>query len=202
MECYDKAMKIKFSKEVRAALKRFSNVDRREYIEKAVEKQLAKDAQDPVVISRGTVQFCRGGSLIVDEWSASDSGSVCSSGGNQSNELLPYQKEMQQAIDRGAKVSIRHRDQIPPSEVLYRSTASDPEQKESEPVSETPRVTTWGPVEGTVQYSHSCISGSGSGFVGVGFAGGGGSRFTSGSPVSDSGYVFGSGTGGNASQSN
>jgi len=141
MECYYKGMKIKFSNEVRAALKKFSKVDRSEYIEKAVAKQLAKDAQDPIVISRGTVEFHGGGS-------------------------------------------------------------------------ESTRVTTWGPVEGTVPFSHSCSSGSGSGFVGVGFAGGGGSWVTSGSPVSGSGggggasrhrladSDYGSGTGGNASQSN
>ena len=128
MECYYKGMKIKFSNEVRDALRKFSKVDRSEYIERSVAKQLAKD---------GRIAF-----------------------------------------------------------------PNDPEQKESEPVSESPRVTTWGPVEGTVPFSYSCSSGSGSGFVGVGFAAGGGSRFTSGSPVSDSGYVFGSGTGGNASQSN
>jgi len=235
------AMNIKFSKEVRAALREFSKVDRREYIEKAVAKQLAKDAQEPLVISRGTVEFHGGGSEsprvttltpvegtvpfsyscssgsgsgfvgvgfaggggswvtsgspVSDSGLGYDSGSGfgSSSGGNSSNELLPFQQEMQKAIEQGYKVSIRHRDQIPPSEVLYRSPGSvgnvpnssgggsivideyDAEQKESEPVSESPRL---------------IDPGSGHGYSG----GGGASRLTS--------RLDGSGAGGNASLCN
>ena len=164
------AMKIKFSKEVRDALREFSKVDREAYIQNAVANQLAEDEQDPV---EETAQFfhdsgsgsgytmkplkesstlinpgsgygyaggggCRftSGSPVSD----SGSGSVCSSGGHSSNHLPRFQQEMQQAIDQGYKVSIRNRDQIPPSEVLDRSPVSDAEQKEPEPVtSETPR---------------------------------------------------------------
>ena len=127
MECYYKGMKIKFSNEVRDALKEFCKCDRSEYVQNVIAKQLAKDG----------------------------------------------------------------RIEVP----------SDAEQKESEPVSESSRVTTWGPVEGTVQYSHSCSSGSGSGFVGVDFA------IRNGIPVADGSPVpafsgLGPSTGGNASQSN
>ena len=86
------AMKIKFPKKVRAALKRFSKVDREAYIQNAIAKQLAKDGRIAV--------------------------------------------------------------------------PSDAKQKEPEPVSETSRVNTLTPVEGTVPFSYSCSSGSGSGFVG------------------------------------
>ena len=150
------AMKIKFPKKVRAALREFSKVDREAYIQNAVAKQLAKDGRIavPSDFSRGTVEFFSGGgSLFIDEWSDSDteqketepvtietpkpvspvsdsaygsgSGFGPSSGGNSSNELLPFQKEMQQAIEQGYKVSIRHRDCIPPSEVLVRSPQSN-----------------------------------------------------------------------------
>jgi len=126
MECYYKDMKIKFSKEVRAALRKFSKVDRSEYIEKAVEKQLAKDAQDPVVISRGTVEFFSGGGGIVEGSPVSDSDYGPASnprfgGGGSSNNLHPYQKEWLMAREREGRISFSNRDQIPPSEVLDRS---------------------------------------------------------------------------------
>jgi len=126
MACYYKAMKIKFSKEVRAALKGFSKVDRREYIEKAVVKQLTKDKQSPLVVSRELVEFfSRGGSLLVDgsPVSASDFGSVSNPwfGSDSSNHWHPYQKEWLMEREREGSISSRHRDWVPPSEVIDRS---------------------------------------------------------------------------------
>jgi len=124
MECYYKGMKIKFSNEVRDALRKFSKVDRSEYVQNVIAKQLAKDG----------------------------------------------------------------RIEVP----------SDAEQKESEPVSESPRPKPWDPVEANARY-HS------SGSVYCYFTGGG---IATGGPVSDSGLGydsssgFGPNSGGNASQSN
>ena len=203
------AMKIKFPKKVRAALREFSKVDREEYIQNAVAKQLAKDGRisAPSDVSRGTVEFFSGGgSLFIDEWSDSDTGQKetepvtietpkpvspvsafdfgPSSGGIPRDNLPRYQDKELEAMYREG---IRNRDWVPPSEVLVRSPVSDAEQKESEPVSESSRVTTWGPVEGTVHYCRD------------------GSLLVQGSPasVSDSAYGsgsgFGSSSGGNSS---
>jgi len=239
-------MKIKFSKQVRAALKGFSKVDRREYVQNVVANQLTKDGRievpsdaeqkesEPVTSEtprpihpasgsgdaggggRGSVSppvfYAGGGGSIGSSGSVCSAGGVTSefgtvfrggitlrvpsrsnalelegrspasdveSGGDSSSELLPFQQEMQQAIERGYKVSFFPRDWIPPSEVIVRSPGSvgtapnssgggsivideyDAEQKESEPVtSETSR------------------------------------------PVYGSGYVGGLSTGGNACKSN
>jgi len=53
MGFYDEGMKIKFSKEVRAALKGFSKVDRREYVQNVVANQLTKDGRIEVPIDAG-----------------------------------------------------------------------------------------------------------------------------------------------------
>ena len=67
-------MKIKFSKEVRAALKKMSSrCDRREYIERAVAKQLAQDAG---AISGGIVQVCSGGGGWIAPGSSGSAGYV------------------------------------------------------------------------------------------------------------------------------
>jgi len=182
------AMKIKFPKKVRAALREFSKVDREAYIQNAVANQLAKDGRIavPSDVSRGTVEFFSGGgSLFIDEWSDSDTGQKetepvtietpkpvspvsafdfgPSSGGSSRDHLPRYQDKGLEAMYREG---IRNRDWVPPSEVLVRSPDSGSEQKEPEPVSETSRVNTLTPVEGTVPFSYSCSSGSGSGFVG------------------------------------
>jgi len=128
------AMKIKFPKKVRAALREFSKVDREEYIQNAVAKQLAKDGRisAPSDVSRGTVEFFSGGgSLFVDEWPVSDaeqketepvtsetprpvspvsdSGSVCSSGGNSNDHSQPSQREWSEVVVRQGNWLISHR---------------------------------------------------------------------------------------------
>jgi len=218
MGCYYKSMKIKFSNEVRAALKEFSKVDRREYIEKAVAKQLAKDwaglatASDPEQKEsepvseksrvttwgpvEGTVPFsysCSSGSgsgFVGDEWSDSDS----------DEDTYPYQEEWRMVRERQGRISFSNRDRIPPSEVLVRSPDSDAEQKEPEPLREASTLINPGSGSGYAggggcRFIHGT---SASGFTHLG---GGGGGIAAGSHV-PAGYVYGSGTGGNASQSN
>jgi len=193
MECYYKGMKINFSKEVRAALRKFSKVDRSEYVQNVIAKQLAKDGRIEVPSDAEQKE-----SEPVNETPISKPWDPVEANARYHSSGSVYCYFAGGGITTGGPVS-------------------DSEQKESEPVSEKSRVTTWGPVEGTVPFSYSCSSGSGSGFVGVDFASRNGITVTSGSPVPDSDYPaggggasrprladsdYGSGTGGNASQSN
>ena len=211
-------MKIKFSEEVKAALRTLSKEDRRKYVENAVAQQLAKDKQRTVIVASLDTELedsepvGAGIDFVMNSSNVAVVGTPIGIGPLVFNhESQPCQQEWLEAMVQGSKIPFRTRDGLSGSVQIF-FEGSDTQEAEvkpplldedSEPVaSETPRPIFPTPHPG----SGYAAGGSGLGvYPSSGYYAGGGLAPGSGvgGSVSSSGHGYGHGfsssSGGNPS---